>query len=519
MLFWKSALGALALITSAAPPVLAQDGRIALSDKPSFDCAKARTATERLICSDADLARLDSELGAAFRKKKTQLPVADQSALVADELAWIKDRVTRCGLAGKDGAALELLAIFKPCMANEIRERIAFLAQFHPTTVPATATSEPSALADGLNDFTLSPECAEAKRRADAEANRSGPKDSDTLFPICVDSEWRAWIVRHRPKALAEAQASMDKTFSTLAHCIYSEAHTLMVSNETAEAVAAAAFALCQNEVENATRAIHYENQLQLWSYGPPPRPDRSRNVKLEQNLAVKLVPLVAARIMQDRATVAGAPPQQHVASISGTAFFISKEGTALTNNHVVEDCQQIHFHAADQSGIARVVARDRENDLAVLATDFHPASVANWRLSIRQGEDIVVYGFPLAGVLAASGNVAVGNVTALAGLGNDSRYLQISAPVQPGNSGGPLLDRSGNVVGIVVAKLDALKIAATIGDIPQNINFAIKASVATAFLDAQRVVHAEDAGGPPLSTPDIAERANGLAVQVTCVR
>jgi hypothetical protein len=189
-----------------------------------------------------------------------------------------------------------------------------------------------------------------------------------------------------------------------------------------------------------------------------------------------------------------------------------------LTNSHVVERCQQIRLHSGAQDGTARVIARDDKNDLALLATDLQSANVAKWRVSIRQGEDVVVYGFPLAGVLAASGNVAAGNVTALAGLGNDARFLQISAPVQPGNSGGPLLDRSGNVVGIVDATLDALKIVLAIGDIPQNVNFAIKASVAAAFLDAHGVAHPEGAATPPVSIPDIAERARAMTMQVMCV-
>ena len=124
--------------------------------------------------------------------------------------------------------------------------------------------------------------------------------------------------------------------------------------------------------------------------------------------------------------------------------------------------------------------------------------------------------------MLASGGNVVTGNVTALAGLGDDSRFLQISAPVQPGNSGGPLFDRHGNVVGVVVAKLNALKIASATGDIPQNVNFAIKASVAIAFLDAQRLTHSDNGFshlGPPLSTPDIAARALTLAAQVVCVQ
>jgi serine protease Do len=129
-----------------------------------------------------------------------------------------------------------------------------------------------------------------------------------------------------------------------------------------------------------------------------------------------------------------------------------------------------------------------------------------------------LVYGFPLTGVLASAGDVATGNITALSGLRNDSRFLQISAPVQPGNSGSPLIDRNGNVVGIVVAQLNAVGIASATGDIPQNVNFAIKASVAAAFLDAQRVIHAEGDASSTLSTPDIAERAKVITLQVTCI-
>ena len=88
-------------------------------------------------------------------------------------------------------------------------------------------------------------------------------------------------------------------------------------------------------------------------------------------------------------------------------------------------------------------------------------------------------------GFWPATTNLSVGNVSALAGLGDDSRYLQISAPVQPGNSGGPLLDASGHLVGIVTAKLDA-RVARFTGDVPQNVNFALKAEVARTFLDSK---------------------------------
>jgi uncharacterized protein len=201
----------------------------------------------------------------------------------------------------------------------------------------------------------------------------------------------------------------------------------------------------------------------------------------------------------------------------SGTAFFVTPDGKALTNAHVVRGCREITVNTEGLSHPGKVLARDQRNDLALLATDLHPASSANWRLQIRQGEDVVVYGFPLTGALASGGNVTTGIVTALAGLADDSRFLQVSAPVQPGNSGGPLLDRNGTVIGIIVSKLDALSVASATGDIPQNVNFAIKASVAAAFLDAQRVEHAERTGEGALSTPDIADRAKSFTVRVLC--
>jgi TPR repeat protein len=218
---------------------------------------------------------------------------------------------------------------------------------------------------------------------------------------------------------------------------------------------------------------------------------------------------------------VAAAPAPESKAQeakvTSGTAFFVSKDGRVLTNAHVVEACREVEVIVDGRRSSGTVVGKDDGNDLALIATDLHPVKVAHWRLHVRRGEDVVVYGFPLADVLASTGNVATGNVTALAGIANDSRHLQISAPVQPGNSGGPLFDRNGNVIGIVVSKLNALKVAELIGDIPQNINFAIKASAAAAFLEAHRVEYDDEKSTDALSTPDIADLASTFTLQVVC--
>ena len=134
-----------------------------------------------------------------------------------------------------------------------------------------------------------------------------------------------------------------------------------------------------------------------------------------------------------------------------------------------------------------------------------------------RPGDSVLVIGYPLHGLLASEANVTTGTVSASAGLRDDTRYLQITAPVQPGNSGGPLLDQSGNVVGVVVAKLNAMKLAKHTGDIPQNINFALKANVAKGFLESYGIEYESVPKGKVLSVPDVADAAREFTVRVLC--
>lgn len=214
---------------------------------------------------------------------------------------------------------------------------------------------------------------------------------------------------------------------------------------------------------------------------------------------------------------------QQHDVSpattSSGTGLFVSRDGYILTNAHVVEGCEAVIV--TESTGIrteARVTARDVVNDLALLKADFTPNEIATFRSGVRLGEGIAAFGFPLTSVLASSGNFTLGNVTALAGLGDDSRYMQISAPVQPGNSGGPLFDMAGNVVGVVSAKLNALRImVATSGDIPQNVNFAIKEAMATNFLESNRVKFNVGRSGLQMEPADVADRARDVSVFIQC--
>lgn len=209
-------------------------------------------------------------------------------------------------------------------------------------------------------------------------------------------------------------------------------------------------------------------------------------------------------------------PPK--VRFLTGSGFFVSKAGHILTNAHVVKNCTTITARPDGSLAVAaQVLARDATNDLAVLKVAGPVERTLAIRPNIRLGEGIAAFGFPHSELLATTGNFTLGNVTALAGLRDDSRYLQISAPVQSGNSGGPLVDGSGNVVGVVTAKLDAIKMAEAQGDLPQNVNFAVKASLATSFLDANQITFDTGMLGEKLDPADLAERAKKASVFITC--
>ena len=231
---------------------------------------------------------------------------------------------------------------------------------------------------------------------------------------------------------------------------------------------------------------------------------------------------MVVTTIAVQLATLALTISGVQAADTSGSGVAIGIQGEILTNSHVVENCAKITVQlSSNNSQTALLVARDQKNDLAVIRIDTAPASVTAFRdgTPIRAGDTVVALGYPLAGLLASSANLSVGNVSALAGLGDDYRYFQISAPVQPGNSGGPLLDASGHLVGIVTAKLNAANVARFTGDIPQNVNFAIKAEVARTFLDSKGIAYRTARSEQQLSPADVGDIARPSTVPIRCQR
>jgi len=169
-----------------------------------------------------------------------------------------------------------------------------------------------------------------------------------------------------------------------------------------------------------------------------------------------------------------------------GTGFLFTRSGFVTTNYHVVSGGKtvRIYFPKADREFDATVELKDINNDLVVLRIknfpydDFFsqevPFSVKR-SSGVQLGEEVFTLGFPLGELLGKSAKFSDGTISSLSGLLGSANLFQINNPVQPGNSGGPLFDGDGNLIGIVVAMLDAKFFYENLDTIPQNVNFAIK--------------------------------------------
>jgi hypothetical protein len=169
----------------------------------------------------------------------------------------------------------------------------------------------------------------------------------------------------------------------------------------------------------------------------------------------------------------------------SGSGFFISGDGYLLTNFHVIEDASKIVVQAKGKTFPARVVKADAANDIALLKVtgSFQLLPVATSR-STKLGDDVFTIGFPNVDVQGVEPKLTKGDISSLGGIQDDPRYFQVSLPIQPGNSGGPLVNQFGNVIGIVSAKLNDLAMLKATGSLPQNVGYALKASFMNAFLE-----------------------------------
>jgi S1-C subfamily serine protease len=214
-------------------------------------------------------------------------------------------------------------------------------------------------------------------------------------------------------------------------------------------------------------------------------------------------------------------PKSQRTGTQTGTGYVISANGHIVTNHHVIDGCTGDISGNLSGEPVAtlRLVSSDASNDLALLqgpVTAFKNFARIRDR-SIRSGDSVVAIGYPYHGLLTSDFTVTTGIVSSLSGIANDTRFLQISAAVQPGNSGGPLLDTSGTVVGMVAAKINALRFVRATGNIPENINFAIKTGAIRDFLDNSAIPYETSVPSGELKTAEIASLARAYTLLISC--
>ena len=205
----------------------------------------------------------------------------------------------------------------------------------------------------------------------------------------------------------------------------------------------------------------------------------------------------------------------------SGSSFLINNEGGLITNYHVVEECSKVTLFKDSYEFDARVVHTDYKNDLAYLLAP-EMAGYPNLDISDAQqqlGEKIVVLGYPLKGLMGNTIKLTDGSLNALTGLGGDSSLYQISAPIQAGNSGGPVFNEQGLVIGVATSSLSASFMLKNKQSLPQNVNFAVKSSILTSFLNANQVPFKQKSVGVN-ATPKQINRDNiGAVAMVLCYR
>jgi hypothetical protein len=201
----------------------------------------------------------------------------------------------------------------------------------------------------------------------------------------------------------------------------------------------------------------------------------------------------------------------------SGSGFSVSYDGYLVTNNHVIEGCENVRVHSNGRVIDATVISRDPGNDLAVIKADFRPAAVFALRESNPQlMQDIYVAGYPFGVNLSSSVKVTKGIVSSLTGLGNNFSNIQIDAAIQPGNSGGPIFDDSGNVLGVAVSSLDIEYALDRFDAIPQNTNFGIKANIVSNLLSSNGIETTEPSTAA-ISTTQLGTLATDATYYLSC--
>jgi len=257
-------------------------------------------------------------------------------------------------------------------------------------------------------------------------------------------------------------------------------------------AAAGAARGLGQGMSDWAERETQLEQQKKLIEY----QYELERR-RIQQQHEFEQQAQRRAQEQQERERQAAEEAKRNALS-TGTGFFVTSDGYLITNHHVISDKNT--YAVRDSKGHyyrANVVARDQSKDLALLKIEGRfPALKIGNSDAVTKGQRVMAVGYPQISVQGNESKVTDGIVNSLSGLRNDDDWFQISVPIQAGNSGGPLVSENGTVYGVVVATLNASKVMAATGNLPQNVNYAIKSKLVLDFLSRESVKNAPTVTG-----------------------
>lgn len=218
----------------------------------------------------------------------------------------------------------------------------------------------------------------------------------------------------------------------------------------------------------------------------------------------------------------------------SGTGVLISDKGYILTNEHVVNNCSTVKVGKSKNTKyIAEIINSDSFNDIALLqviqkdASEllkiFEDKSVPSLETGLFRespvdlGEKILVAGYPFGDIFGDDLKVTGGLVSSKTGIGKNTSQFQIDAAVQIGNSGGPVYDENGNIIGIVVSQLNKIKVAQSTGSLPENVNYAINSNTINQFIISSKKEIKYSKKNKIVGTKDLAKIAQLQTVMIKC--
>ena len=236
--------------------------------------------------------------------------------------------------------------------------------------------------------------------------------------------------------------------------------------------------------------------------------------------IPVEEEPEVATEPVEEESDMAAKPIDESELIIigSGSGFFISSQGHIVSNAHVVGGCKKIKVYENGKEILLNILDTDTKNDVGLVKGKFKNTKYLNIKSDGAElGEDIVAFGYPLVDTLSDSVKLTKGIVSALAGPNNNFAMIQIDAALQPGNSGGPVLNMNGLVVGIASSGLSKLKMAKEQKILPENVNFAVAAPTIVKFLKANNI-NLPQATNKIYKTKELAKIGEPATVQILCL-